>query len=129
MSVALGDILVVGQLAYTLYRQCYLVARGAPQDFQSLLADLTTLSGSIQLLQDELKNEDSVLVRSGEARVRMVQDMIKRVEETLLKLQKFAAKYSKLLDTSRSKTRRVWDKIKWSTDLKDIDDLRNKVRT
>ena len=129
MSIALGDIIAVGQLAFTLYRQCYLVARGAPQDFQSLLADLTTLSSSIQLLQEEIKNEDSVLVRSGEARLRMMKDMIKRVEETLLELQKFATNYSKLLDTSRSKTRRVWDRIKWSKDLADIDDLRNKVRT
>jgi len=128
MSIALGDIIAVGQLAFALYRQCYLVARGAPQDFQSLLADLTTLSSSIQLLQDEVKNESSVLVRSGEDRLRMMQVMIKRVEATLLELDKFATKYAKLLDTSRSKTRKVWDRIKWSSELADIDDLRNKVR-
>jgi len=128
MSIAVGDIIAVGQLAFALYRQCYLVARGAPQDFQSLLADLTTLSSSIQLLQDEVKNENSVLVRSGEDRLRMMQVMIKRVEATLLELDKFATKYAKLLDASRSKTRKVWDRIKWSSELADIDDLRNKVR-
>ena len=128
MSIALGDIIAVGKLAFTLYRQCYLVARGAPQDFQSLLADLTMLQSSIKLLEVEVSNKDSVLVRSGEDRLRMMQEMMKRVEATLLELEKFATKYAKLLDTSRSKTRKVWDRIKWSSELADIDGLRNKVR-
>lgn len=128
MSVAVGDFLALGQLAFTLYRQCYLVARGAPQEFQSLVSELTTLTTCLKLLQDEVENADSLLVRSGEDRLRMIQEMIKRVEATLLELEKFSAKYAKLLDPSRSKTRKVWDKFKWSTEMGDIDGLRNKVR-
>jgi len=123
-----GDFLAVSQLAFTLYRQCYLVARGAPQEFQSLVAELTTLSTSIRLLQDEVADENSVLVQSGEDRLRVMKEMIDRVEGTLKQLEKLAGKYAKLLDPGRSKTRKVWDRVKWSTEMADIDGLRNKVR-
>ena len=123
-----GDFLAVSQLAFTLYRQCYLVARSAPQEFQSLVVELTTLSTSIRLLQDEVADENSVLVRSGEDRLKMMKEMINRVEETLKQLEKIAGKYTKLLDPGRSKARKAWDKVKWSAEMADIDALRNKVR-
>ena len=86
MAIALGDIIALGQLAFALYQQFYLASRGTQQDFQSLLADLTTLSSSFQLLQDELQNENPVLVHSGADCLRMMQAVIKRVEVTLLEL-------------------------------------------
>ena len=125
---SVGDFLAVSQLAFTLYRQCYLVARDAPQEFQALVTELTTLSTSLRLLQDEVADENSVLVQSGEDRLRMMKEMIGRVEGTLKQLEKIAGKYAKLLDPRRSKTRKVWDRVKWSTELADIDGLRNKVR-
>ena len=123
-----GDFLAVSQLAFTLYRQCYLVARGAPQEFQSLVAELTTLSTSLQILQSEVADENSVLVRSGEDRLRMMKEMIDRVEGTLKQLEKFTGKYAKLLDPGRSKTKKVWDRVKWSAEVGDIDAYRNKVK-
>jgi len=59
---SVGDILAVSQLAFTLYRQCYLVARGAPQEFQLLVAELTNLSTSLRLLQYEVTDEEPLLV-------------------------------------------------------------------
>jgi len=123
-----GDFLAVSQLAFTLYRQCYLVARDAPQEFQSLVTELTALSTSLRLLQDEVADENSLLVRSGEDRLRMMKEMISRVEGTLKQLEKFAGKYAKLLNPGRSKAKKVWDRVKWSAEMADIDGLRNKVR-
>ena len=125
---SVGDFLAVTQLAFTLYRQCYLVARGAPQEFQSLVVELTTLSNSLRLLQEEVADENSVLVRSGEDRLRMMKEMINRVEGTLKQLEKFSEEYAKILDPGRSKVKKAWDKVKWSTEMADIDALRNKVR-
>lgn len=84
------------------------------------------LSQSIQLLQGDAANPESTMVRAGEDRVRMVKEMMVRVEVTL-KLQKFAEKYDKLGDTELSKRKRIWARFTWSTDDTDLDALRNKV--
>lgn len=122
-----GDFVAVTELAWKLYRYCYVVSRGAPQEFQLLLQEITTLSQSIQLLQEEAKDPNSTLVRSGEGRIRMVQEMISRVVVTLEELQKHAKKYEKLGDNSRAKRKQLWDKFKWSVDATNLDSLRNKV--
>ncbi|KAH0544335.1 hypothetical protein FGG08_001476 [Glutinoglossum americanum] len=107
---AIGDFITVGQLAWTLYRDCYTVARGAPQEFQLLLGEISTLSNSLKILQEEVINPDSILRRSGEDRVRMVNEMVSRVNQTLMDLQKVAKKYATLGDSSKGK--RIWQKLK-----------------
>lgn len=126
-GLAIGDFLAVGNLAWTLYRQCYLVAKGAPEEFRLLVSELSLLSTSVRMLQEEVQNPESTLVRAGEDRVRMMNEMLKRVEKTLLELEEFSKKYAKILDTSRSKARQRWDKFRWSIDAAEIDVLRNKV--
>jgi hypothetical protein len=122
---AAGDFLAAGQLAWTLYRDCYMVSRGAPQEFQLLLKEIQTLSGSLNILQDEVKDPDSILVQAGEDRVRTVNEMVSGVNTTLKELQKLANKY-KLLE-SDSKRKRIWAKLSWSAEYSSIDSLRNKV--
>jgi hypothetical protein len=122
---AIGDFIAVGQLAWQLYRDCYMVARGAPQEFQLLLKEIQTLSGSLHILQEEIQDSSSTLVLAGEDRVRMVNEMVSRVEITLKELQKVAKKY-KILETG-SKGKKLWAKLSWSVELSSIDSLRSKV--
>lgn len=122
---AVGDFIAVGNLVWTLYRDCYAVARGAPQEFQQLLGEISTLSNSLKMLQEEVTNPDSILVRAGEDRVRMVNEMVSRINITLKELQKVAKKYKVLRDGSKRK--RIWEKFKWSVEFTSIDSLRNKV--
>lgn len=122
-----GDFLAVAELSWNLYRYCYIVARGAPQDFQLLLHEITVLSQSIKLLQEEAKDPNSTLVRSGEDRIRMVKEMIIRVEVTLRELKTHAEKYANLGDVKRAKRKQFWEKFKWSVDASSLDSLRNKV--
>lgn len=125
-----GDFLAVSELAWKLYRYCYVVAKGAPQDFQMLLQEITALSQSIRLLQEEAKDPESTLMKSGEDRIRMVREMIARVEVTLKELDKFAKKYDKLGEAKQGKkvSKQVWKKFMWSVDASSLDSLRNKVR-
>lgn len=122
-----GDFAGVLQLSWTLYRYCYKVARDAPEEFKLLLGEITMLSQSIQLLKEEAANPKSTMVRAGEDRVRMVKEMMVRVEVTLKELQKFAVKYDKLGDVDLSRRKKIWAKFKWSVDANDLDSLRNKV--
>ena len=110
-----------------LYRDCYKIARGAPQEFQLLVGEISTLSNSLNILQEEVKDPTSTLVQAGEDRVRMVNEMVSRVGETLKLLEKFAKNYEIL--GSGSKKRQIWARFKWSVDFSKIDALRSKVRT
>ncbi|KAF8244856.1 hypothetical protein K440DRAFT_557690 [Wilcoxina mikolae CBS 423.85] len=124
---AIGGFIAVGQLAWTLYHQCYLVARRASQEFQHLLGEISMLSQAIQLLQKEAENPQSTLVRAGEGRARMVNEMMRRVEVTLKELEKYVKRYEKLGDTSQPKGKQIWHKFRWSKDAPDLDFMRNKV--
>jgi hypothetical protein len=122
----IGDILAVGKLAWTLYRECYSVARGAPQEFQVLTGEIATLSNSLKILQEEVEDPNSLLVLAGEDRVKMVNEMVARIHVTLKELQQVAKRYGILQTGSRGK--KVWARIKWSVDFRGIEGLRNKVR-
>lgn len=77
------------------------------------------------ILQEEAKDPDSALVQAGEDRVRMVNEMVNGIGDTLRKLEKVARKYEIL--GSSSKRRQLWTKFKWSVEFSSIDALRNKV--
>jgi hypothetical protein len=123
---AIGDFVTVGQLAWTLYRDCYAIARGAPQEFQMLLSEISALSNSLKMLQEEVSDPGSTLRRAGEDRVTMVNEMVSRINITLKELQKVAKKYE-ILGTG-SKGRQILAKFKWSVEFTSIDSLRSKAR-
>ena len=120
-----GDFLEVAQLAWRLYRDCYKVARGAPQEFQLLVAEMSTLSNSLTILQKEVKDPESTIVQAGEDRVRLVGGVVENISTTLGKLEKYAKKYE--IMGSGSKARQKWTQIKWSFDWKSIEGLRSKL--
>ena len=126
MAVAIGDIIAVGQLAYTLYTKCYKVARGAPLEFQQLLAEVAILFQAMKLLQEEVEMEDSTLMKAGDARIQTVNRVVERVEVTLKEFEKHANRHAKLGDGS-PKVKQMWRAVKWSVDASDLDGLRNQV--
>ena len=114
------------RLAYNLYAQCYKVARDAPPEFKLLVSELATIRTSTELLANEAKDPESTLRRGGEDRVRLVRDLLGRVNGTLKALQKHAEKYGKL-GNSRSSLKKAWAQIRWSVDASELDSLRNQV--
>lgn len=124
---AVGDVIAVGKLAWDLYHDCYLVARSAPQEFKLLVEELKTLHAAMKMFEDELKNADSLLARSGEDRRNMVQNMVDQVKAVLIDLQAVFNKHRNLGNNSRQGIKKGWDRVKWSFDAKDVDGLRNKV--
>lgn len=124
---SIGDLLGTAQLAYNLWKYCYKVARDAPEDFKLLVSEINTLSQSLRFLEEETRDPNSTLMKSGEDRIRMMNEMILRVSGTLRELGKIAKKYEKLGTTSRSSMKQTWAKFKWSIDASDLDALRSKV--
>ena len=126
MSVAIGDIIAAGQLAYTLYTKCYKVAQGAPHEFQHLLYEVSMLSQAMKFLQEEVEREDSTLMKAGESRIETVNEVVERVGVTLKEFEKHANRHTKLGDGS-AKVKQMWRAVKWSVDASDLDALRNQV--
>ena len=93
---SIGDIIAVGELAWKLYRDCYQIARGAPQEFQILERELATLCNSLKILREEIDNPDSILSQAGNDRIRMVNTIVDDVDVTLKRLEKVAKKYEVL---------------------------------
>ena len=120
-----GDFLEVGHLAWRLYRDCYKVARGAPQEFQLLVAEISTLSNSLTILQEEVKDPESTIVQAGEDRVLLIKGILGNVLITLKKLEKYAKKYE--IMGSGSKMRQKWTQVKWSFDWTSIEGLRSRL--
>ena len=83
------------------------------------------MKNSVQILQEEINNPNSTLVQAGDNRVRMVNEMVRGIRDTLTKLEKLVKKYH-ILD-SGTKYRQLWLKFKWSAEFSSIDSLWNKV--
>jgi hypothetical protein len=75
------------------------VARFAPQEIELFRREINTLHSAIQLLKEEIEDEESILRCFGDNRVRMVNEMMGQVAETLRELDKVSKKYDKLLGT------------------------------
>ena len=124
---SIGDFIAISSLAHQLYKDIFLVARGAPEELQTLNNEIGVLSLSVDLLIQEVKDENSTLVRAGETRMRMVGEVMKQANATLKDLEAFSKKYEFKDLAGKSKGRRIWDRLKFSTELSSVDALRAKI--
>ena len=56
------------------------------------MGEISTLSNCLAILQEEVKDPTSTLVQAGEDRVRMVNEMVSGIGETLKRVEKVAKK-------------------------------------
>ena len=122
-----GNFADAAHLAYRIYRDCYKVARGAPQEFQLLVSEVSTLSNSLKILQEDVKDPESSLVQAGDDRVKLVNDMVGNIKVTLNKMEKIARKYEIMGSTTASKGKQMWTRFRWTFDWSTIEKLRGKL--
>ncbi|UKZ72884.1 hypothetical protein TrVFT333_000521 [Trichoderma virens FT-333] len=128
----IGDFIAVGELCWKLYSQVYKVSRDAPEELRGLNQELGNLHNTIQLLIEELKDEDSVLIRSGDVRINTIRRVMSQSEETLKRMQQLSERYAELQTPSAGREKRrvlriYWDQLKYSLELHTINDLRAKI--
>lgn len=122
-----GNFADAAHLAYVIYRDYYKVARGAPQEAQLLGAEVSTLSHSLNILQEEVQDPESSLVQAGDDRVKLVNDMVGNIKVTLTNLDKIARKYEIIGSTSASKGKRMWTRFKWACDWSTTEKFRGRL--
>ncbi|KAI9723315.1 MAG: hypothetical protein M1812_001198 [Candelaria pacifica] len=118
------DLLSVTQLAWTLYHNCYLVAREAPDEFRQLVNELASLQGVLRTLRDDVNSDKSFLDRLGENRKGTLERCLASCYETLKNLEKLVLKYRQL---GIGDGLQFWRKIKWVTQQRDVSNLRAKI--
>ena len=91
------------------------------------MKEVETLATSLKILQEEIEDPESILMRAGEHRIRTVNELVDSIFLTLKQLEKTAKKYEILGVDTGSKRHQVWTKFKWSIDSPAVDGLRGKV--
>jgi hypothetical protein len=129
----IGDVIAVGELCWKLYSQVYKVSRDAPEELRGLNQELGNFHNTIRLLLEELKDKDSVLLNSGDVRIDTVRRIVSHSEETLKKMQQLSERHADLQTSSttpekRRRLRIYWDRLKYTRELHNINDLRSKVK-
>jgi hypothetical protein len=85
------------------------------------------LALAIDLLVEEIKDENSTLMRAGESRIHMLHGAMKDTNATLKDPEAFSRKYDFDRPITKGKGKRIWDRVKFSTELKSVDALRGKI--
>ncbi|KAM0523921.1 hypothetical protein ACHAPE_001174 [Trichoderma viride] len=129
----IGDLIGVAELCWKLYSQVYKVSRDAPEELRGLNQELGNFHNTIQLLLEELKDTDSIVFNSGDVRIDTVRRVVSQSEETLRKMQQLSERYAELQTSSTAQEKRrmlriYWDRLKYTRELHNINDLRSKVR-
>jgi len=132
---AIGDFIAAGELCWKIYRQVYEVSKGAPAEVQALHKELSNMSNVIRALVEDVKEPNSAVAQAGSDRIQLTNDIMQRTMETLGSLQNLLKKYDLLRSPSNgggrklsTLIRRNWDKIKYTKEVRTINDLRAKVQ-
>ncbi|KAL0634198.1 hypothetical protein Q9L58_006874 [Maublancomyces gigas] len=110
------EFLHTSDRAWNLYRHCYTVAQTATRKLDILLPGLTTLSQSIQHLQEECDDPTSTLATSGQAWIYAVKGIVRHAETTLVNIERYANRCERLGDPSRAMRSQKWDLCKAAFD-------------
>jgi hypothetical protein len=124
---SISDVIAVSSLARQLFKDIYLVARDAPEELQLLKTEIGVLSLSIELLSEEFEDENSTPVQAKETKMKLADLVMQQSKATLKELEAFAKKYDFNQVTRKGRGRRIWDRVKFSTDIKSIALLRAKI--
>ena len=138
-GVGVGDVVVVATFAWNIYKACtfltyrfflsatnepFLTAmtgKDASGGFEEVAHEVVTLHTALKELEDETRNPESILNRSGDDKKRELEEIVKNCRSVLQQLEKLLSKY-KSLGTDR---KRVWDRIKFGRE--GLQDLREKL--
>ncbi|KAF5653490.1 hypothetical protein F25303_2197 [Fusarium sp. NRRL 25303] len=130
----IGDFIAVGELCWKIYTRLYKVSRDAPEELRALTQELGNLSNTVNLLNEEVRDQEEWIKRAGERRLEYTCKVMGQAKETLQKMDRLADKYAELgtgdgLEGSRRSFRIQWNRVKYAFEVSSINELRAKVGT
>ena len=109
---SMGDFVVVGQLAWKIYRAC----KDAPEGFKNIAQEVLSLHVVLKELEET--HSDANLSATQQSRLGVVGDGCRAV---LKDLQELVNRYNSL----GTNTKRTWDRLAWGSD--NIAELRSRL--
>ncbi|KAF5544732.1 oxidoreductase like [Fusarium mexicanum] len=127
-----GDFIAVGELCWKIYTRVYKVSRDAPEELRALIQELGNLSNTVNLLNEEVRDQEEWIKQAGERRLEYTCKVMSQAKETLQKMDRLADKYAELdpgvnSQGSKRSLRIQWNRIKYAFEVSSINELRAKV--
>jgi hypothetical protein len=126
MSSNLGvfDIPALAKVAWDVYRQCNLLAKGAPEGFQKLITELSSLQGTLRTFGDKVSSNASLFEEMDEGRKQALERSLGTCLATLQRLKELLVPFK---DFETSDGKGLWKKVKWVAQRTQIEDIRSKI--
>src|SRR3954454_1633463 len=109
---SVGDIILLGQLAWKAYKTC----KDAPESFKNISDEVLSLHALLKEIEENLSAETLSSMR--QARLKTIGDGCRNVLE---ELQSLVDRYESL----GTQSKRTWDRMKWGCN--DIAELRSRL--
>ena len=109
---SVGDFVVIGQLAWRIYKVC----KDAPESFKNIAQEVLSLHAVLKELEETYS--DANFSAAQQSRLRIVGDGCRAVLEDL---QGLVDRYNSL----GTSTKRTWDRLAWGSE--DIAELRSRL--
>ncbi|KAJ5093532.1 hypothetical protein N7456_009393 [Penicillium angulare] len=126
MSEVFGfsDLSAITRATWEIYSQCQQVAKDAPDGFRKLVKELGSLQGVMRAMTDDYASNTSFFETLAEDRRLMLERCLHACLETLSRLTDLLNHYREL---GISDGRHFWQRIRWSTQQMQIEDIRSKL--
>ncbi|KAF4426535.1 hypothetical protein FACUT_9845 [Fusarium acutatum] len=126
-----GDFIAVGELCWKIYSRVYKVSRDASEELRALIQELGSLSNTVNLLNEEVRDREEWIKYAGERRLEYTCKVMGQAKETLEKMDRLADKYAELdpgvnSQGSKRSLRIQWNRIKFAFEVSSINELRAK---
>ncbi|PLN80979.1 hypothetical protein BDW42DRAFT_169717 [Aspergillus taichungensis] len=118
------DIRILTKTAWSLYHNCNLVSRDAPDGFRQLVNELASLQGVLRSLQDHVNSNQSFFDELAEDRKRILHRSLESCSKTLQRLKELITRYRNM---GVGDGRNFWHKVRWVTQRGQIDQLKSSM--
>ncbi|KAJ5526258.1 hypothetical protein N7494_012908 [Penicillium frequentans] len=123
-SLGITDIPALTKATWEIYNQCQTFAKDAPDGFRNLVTGLGSLQGVMRTLSDDFISNTAFFEQMSEDRRMIIERCLNDCFATLTWLTSLINRYREL-GISEGKT--FWQKVKWSTQRTQIEDIRSKL--
>lgn len=118
------DIPALARVTWELYNQFHPLSKDAPDGFRNLINDLGSLQGSLRALSEDVSSNAFFFQEMDTSRRQALERCLSACYQTLQRLKSLLGRYRDL-GVGEGKT--FWQRIKWSTQRVQIEDIRSKI--
>ncbi|CAI7612736.1 unnamed protein product [Penicillium pancosmium] len=118
------DIPALARVTWELYNQFHPLSKDAPDGFRNLTNDLGSLQGSLRALSEDVSSNAFFFQEMDTSRRQALERCLSACYQTLQRLKSLLGRYR---DLGIGEGKTFWQRIKWSTQKVQVEDIRSKI--